>query len=462
MKRTSTIVLLAGVALGNVAFAQSNADRAYTAELMADAEGRTSLLRQSGAAESGVPALRSADGNFSLKIGGLVQARYVADFRRKDNAAGATQVVGPNDNFTHGFEMNETRISFTGNVVNPDLTYAIGWGFNSSGSASLDDAYINYAFSNGVSLRAGQFKLPILTEELVGWGQQQAVDRSTTNNFFFFSQGWSQGLQLGYRSEQFQGRVAFSDGVRTQNTPFNSAAESDYALTGRADLKLSGDWKQFDQFSSWQGAQTASLIGAAFHWQNNGGTGDGVDGTPAAKPANTAKPGVGLFLWTVDAQIKGGGWNIFGALIGSIVDPNATSTGTGTAAVNRSTNNLGVVLQGGFFATSQLEFFARWDAIFADKKNGTGGNELTSRNFHFLTLGGNYYVAPESQAAKLTTDLVFSFSKTSNLRGNLFSGSQGGTSAPGFGAVLPDAESSVRGSGKSPEIALRVQFQLMF
>ena len=52
------------------------------------------------------------------------------------------------------------------------------------------------AFANGWKAQWGQFKLPLLREELVSDGKQLAADRSIPNALF--TQGYSQGIQLGY------------------------------------------------------------------------------------------------------------------------------------------------------------------------------------------------------------------------------------------------------------------------
>src|SRR5439155_5453186 len=88
MSQTKRFLVLAGAALSlggvNAALAQqSNADetRAIVAEMLADAQTRTSLLAAGGAGHDGQFYLASPDGSFRLNVGGQIQFRYILDFR---------------------------------------------------------------------------------------------------------------------------------------------------------------------------------------------------------------------------------------------------------------------------------------------------------------------------------------------------------------------------------------------
>ncbi|MFN9974222.1 MAG: porin, partial [Phycisphaerae bacterium] len=172
-----------------------------------------------------------------MRIGGLMQFRYTANFR-----TGSTPNTTPTpatgggvtgkDKATIGFSAPRTQLNFSGNAGSPEITYYIqgnfnGTGTNTDGAFRLDDAFVKYTFDNNWDVRWGQFKLPILTEDLIGDAYQQGVDRSTTSNIF--RQQRSQGIQVGYSADVFRVLAAFSDGWRTANTDFNNGAEADYA-----------------------------------------------------------------------------------------------------------------------------------------------------------------------------------------------------------------------------------------
>jgi hypothetical protein len=454
----SKMFVIAGAALSlsGVAFAaESDTSRAYASELKADAAGRTSLA--AGGKSSGL-TITDGSGNFSMRIGGLMHFRYSANFR-----SGSTPNTNPvpatgggvtgKDKATIGFSAPRTQIYFSGNAGSPEITYYIQGNFNeksnltngvnanntpittnSNGSFQLDDAFVKYTFDNNWDVRWGQFKLPILTEDLIGDGYQQSADRSTMSNIY--RQQRSQGIQVAYSADVFRVLGAFSDGWRTANTDYNNASEADYALTFRVDGKFAGDWNQWNQFSSWQNSQFAAFLGGAIHWQQGGSTGDGLDAVANANQTN-------YLLWTVDTQIKGNGWNVFGALVGS-----HAKVRNGGPRIN----SYGWQVQGGFFATQQIELFARYDGFY-----GSRGQGLAPRTFHFLDFGLNYYLFPESQTAKITGDVLIGLSRSQGLQATNFQGT-----VPGGAAPFPDTLSGALGSPKSGEVGFRVQFQLLF
>src|SRR5690606_6952326 len=125
-------------------------------------------------------------------------------------------------------------------------------GFDRDGGAAvLEEAWAQYNFGNGWKARWGQFKLPLLREELVSSSRQLAVERSFVNEFF--TQDRSQGIELSYEQEDWRFAFAFSDGLDTENTDINSDAENDYAFTGRFEYKMAGTWSRFADFTSREG-----------------------------------------------------------------------------------------------------------------------------------------------------------------------------------------------------------------
>jgi hypothetical protein len=128
MKHTNKILVLAGAALsmsGLNALASSttvNKDeiRAIVAEMLADAQNRSSLLQgQGNAGYDKKFFLASPDNNYRLNIGGYVQFRYGINFGNDD-------VV---NEYQSGFSFRTTRLEFSGHVVNPDLKFLISGDF---------------------------------------------------------------------------------------------------------------------------------------------------------------------------------------------------------------------------------------------------------------------------------------------------------------------------------------------
>ncbi|MEN0020589.1 MAG: porin, partial [Planctomycetota bacterium] len=403
---TRTLTLIAGAALGlNGASAQTDSDRAYAAELRADAANRTSLLQAGTAGHDGNFFISDGTGNFRLNIAGNIQFQYNLNFRDDDAGAG-----NDDDDFTNGFELNRTTLDFFGNVITPDTFFKIRGEFSEvdgdgesgggQGTFELEDAFIKHHFNDNWYGIAGQIRVPMLWEEFGVDNQfQLAAERSLTNEVF--NAGYSQGIGLGYRDDTIGFIVAFDDGAQTNNTTFFGANnEADYAITGRFDWKIQGDWTQFEDFTSFRNTEgVAARIGAGVHWQENGDTGAFSGSTPAS----TAD--FGLLLYTVDAQIEGPGWNLFGAFIGRYIDFDGV-TGVGG---EEEANDFGFVVQGGFFVADQVELFARYDGVFPDDDF-----YAADEDFQTLTFGGNYYITSNSHAAKFTTDVQIFLDETTD------------------------------------------------
>lgn len=404
--------------------------RSLVQDVLADADTRASL--QSTGMTAGWDKgffLASPDGNFRLRIKGQIQFRYVLNYR--DLPSNVTDQG--QDRWTKGFENRRTKLTFEGNIFDQTWLYKVQAAFNrgnlddagvqqeDSGAAQLQDAWIQKDFENGLYLRFGQYKPPFLREELVNSARQLAVERSLVNERY--NQDYSQGVSLGFESDMFRVEGMFSDGIGDtgnvwgrsfQNSPWQETT-TEYAFTARAEFLAAGEWKQFDDFTSWNGEPFGLMIGAAVNWQRaEFGTND---------PLGPFGQQLGA---TVDASVEFGGANLYGAFVWA----NPDLDGEGTAGGDR--DELAFIVQGGFMLVPDtFEIFGRYEWADPD----TGENDL-----NLLTAGVNWYFA--KNAAKFTADVGFS---------------------------LEDFDSSYANSGagwlvgfNETQIVLRAQFQLLF
>lgn len=420
--------MLAGAALGltgvSAAMAQTSTDevRAVVSEMLADAESRSSLLAGGDAGHDG--RFFIAGDGFRLNVGGLLQFRYVLNYRDE----GGNTLDGKQDDFTHGFQRARSKVDFNGEL-NKDwffrarLTDSVG-----DSGVDFDYAYAGYKFANGWKLTFGQFKLPMLREELVSDSKQLTVDRSFTNAVF--TQNYSEGIELAYEADAWRAFFAFSDGLNSANTDFDArentasfrtSGQAEYAVTGRGEFKFAGNWDQFEDFTSPKGSDFGFMAGAAAHWQQS-------DNTFQASDIDRD-----TFQFTGDVTLKGDSWNLFGAFIGRYQDN--TSFGVGEELWD-----FGAVVQGGWRFAENTELFGRWDAIFADNDRA-----LVEDNYNFLTVGLNQYYA--GHAAKATLDVVYAFQATNGLTA--------------FGSSV-DTSTGLLGTSADGEVAVRLQFQLVF
>jgi hypothetical protein len=364
MSRTKSLWLIAGaaVSIGSTGLAQStDMSQSHARELLSDASTRTSALAQN-------------ERTFSVDVHGYTQFRYIFTHVEEEDTS-----EGEDDDAAVGFQTTRTRLSVSGNIINENWGYFVQFGFDrGDGNAGLLDAYGTYKMENGWNLMFGQFKLPLLREELVSSKFQLGWDRSPTNETF--NQDRSQGIQFGYEADAWQFMAAFSDGIATRNSDYTSGAEADWALTARLQYMWAGDWKQFRDFTSFPNSDFAGMFGVAGHYQSGGDTLGTSDTT--------------LWILTGDVSLEGNGWNAYAAGIYNNFEPDGGD----------STNNLGFVVQGGVFVAPQLEIFGRFDMTIPDDDSDLGGGD---DEFSTITAGINYYVVPESHAAKFTAGFIY-------------------------------------------------------
>lgn len=378
------------------------------AEVRLDAAARSSRLDDAaGGGWNKKYFLTDATGDNRLEFETLVQLRAMFGVRRSPDTPPADF-----EEVTQGFETRRIESNVNGNVFDKSVAFKVGFEAGASGSFSLKDAYAQFKLDNGIKLRVGQFKPPMLREELTSNKYQLTADRSVTNSVFTFSR--SQGVDVSYETDDVRVSAMLHDGRTADNTDFTSTREADLAITGRLDIKLAGDWKRFDDFTSWRGSEFAAAAGLAAHYQDGGST------------FNT--PDVSVAQVTLDASVEGDGWNAYAAFIYRNTD------GPGG-----SLSDLGFLVQGGYFFSDQVEAFARYDLVVPDD---TGGADP----FNTLTLGANYYVSPSSHTVKLVGDVIYYVDAQSET---------GGLVSPSTGQALV-------GDTEGGQASLRLQVQLIF
>lgn len=355
---------------GLVAIAGSaHAEPMLAHELRADAAARTSLLDETGSAgwEKGKFFLADASGDNRLEMSTLFQTRYQMNFRQDPGTPNFKE-------FTHGVETRRVEITFAGTILEKNLSFKIQPEFDRNGAVLLKDAWARYKWGNGVAITWGQFKGPFLREELIGNSSQLTAERSILNKTFTLDR--TQGVVVSWQGEEARLSGSVNDGKTALNTPFDSAVEADIGLTGRVEWMWAGkDWKRFDDFTSWRGSDYAGLAGLAVHYQSGGDTNATLD-----------QQVLGV---TLDAGAEGNGWNAYAAFVYRSTD---------TAGLD-TMSDFGFLAQGGLFVGNQCEVFARYDVVIPDDSNGADA-------FNTVTLGANYYLAENSQAAKITGELV--------------------------------------------------------
>ena len=395
--------------------------RGVVQDVLADADTRASF--QDSAATAGWKKgffLASPDGNFSLKVSGQLQVRYVLNSRKGNTRLGPLNP--PNTQW--GFENRRTKLSFSGNVFDKSWTYKIKGAFaRAGGDFVLEDGYVQKKFDGGLAIKVGQFKAPWMREELVSSSKQLTVERSIVNEYF--NQGFSQGIQLGYEADSFRAWAWAGDGIgsrgfgparsNSQNTNWDRTA-TNYSFAGRAEYKISGDWSQFKDFSSKRGSNSGMMAGVSAVTQRaNQNLSADADGTKVYGIT-------GDFTWDMS------GASLFVSGVWTNVDsPNAGG----------DSNPWGVTIQGGYFVTESVEAFVRYEYMDYDP------TLLTNvAKYDGFTVGGNWFI---NSSVKFSADFSYNFA-------SLAAGAFVASSA-GFRADEP---------GEDGQWAIRAQLQLLF
>ncbi len=340
------------------------------------------------------PLLRSHNDRFSLTPTGFMQFRYTA-----------TTAGEGGDDYTGGFSIRRLRLTARGRAFDPSLTYKVTASFSrSTGEADLSDGYVEWAASERVSMQAGQFKLPLLREQLDSAKRPLLVDRSLTNNIF--SQGRSQGVQLNFAAPRIRAHAAFTDGLDGDNTDLGDT-DVDWALTGRVEGLLLGDsFAPFRDVTSPRSEPRALRLGGAVHAQ---------DGE--------------LLQWTTDLTWQGGGWSLFAAAIGRHGEP--------PGEAGESFDDYGFVAGGGVYLSESLEAAVRYDVTLPD------GGRPGGSAFQTLGVGLNWYLV--GHALRISADVqVFLDDASDN------------------DLVEEDTAVGLLPEGESGDIAFRVQMQMVF
>ena len=393
-------------------------------DILADADSRANLLGDGllGGWDEGF-FIASSDGRFKLKVGGLMQERYIMNFLRVGLSPAPDAGGGSNDRWRGGFENTRTRLNISGHIFDRDTTFLIQPGFGwvdpnafASGFAGqyqtkiesrLWDAWVKFKLGDTWSAKAGIFMLPFTRESLVSDARQLAVDRSLID--YRLGLARSQGVQFTWAKDTTRAFIALSDGSITlggsdtalinQTPPWSAMGNDvDWSVTGRAEFLIQGEWEQFNEFTSPPGSQRASMFGIAVHAQNGERGGSGIP-----------QDQIGL---TADFSMNFDGGSFFAS--GTIHNQENV---LGNAGRVPNADWVGYVLQGSIYTTHTTELFMRLEGGGA-RQNSVGGDDV-----HIITSGANWYL--DGQGLKITSDFGWSLGEISTQMQNYMVGWRG-------------------------------------
>jgi hypothetical protein len=435
--------------------------RGIVQDVLADSQSRTSL--QDSGMMAGYKAgkgffLSNADGSFSLAISGQLQTRWVLNNNPGNNptfglGTGDTPFTGADargngEETSWGFQVRRAKVRFQGNVIDPSWTYAINgsfegpdtdgqvdlgfaqWGTgvpSNGGTFQFEEAYIAKELDNGITLTFGQFKTPWMREELVDSSQQLAVERSVINEFF--NQDRAVGIMANWNNDDFNVSASYNNGQASaiyQNTRYTNFSNSptDWAFSARGEWKLSGDWSDFDSFTSSPGDEQAIMVGVAAMGQRYN---QNAQALSILGVGDLSFDGTQVWGVTADISAKFGGFSLFASGVWQNYDPDYGSDVAGLNAAGLSGDSYdpwGIVLQAGYSLNDQWELFARYEEGNASFENlfnanllGAIGRDLSAAltdggNPSILTIGANYFI---NDNVKFTVDWGINFADQMDL-----------------------------------------------
>ena len=327
--------------------------------------------------------IRSLDGNYKLKINGMIQARYFATFRDLD--------PGDGDEGEAGFVLARAPVIFSGNLITPKLTYwMILQSSRNTGGTYMEECRINYEFENGLYMQVGRFRDPTFMRELdVSYTRQMGAERSY--QYAIFSTGIQEGICLSKRNDWLNVAAFITDGRGSGNpgTQMDFMNDNtDFAMSTGLDVKLCGDWTQYGDFASWPDEPLAIFIGADMHYETPE-TGDDV-------AANNLDH---FIAWTIDATVEKCGFMAFGSFVqrsslvpGENIDQSGVQFLTAYQIV-----------------PEKLEPFVRYEYIDFDGFTNVGSAKtaVADSSVNIFSVGTNWYF--KRHAAKLTFEVSHAF-----------------------------------------------------
>lgn len=382
-------------------------------DVLAEADTRSSL--QGGgmvAGYNGGAFIQSSDGNWKLKINVQLQARWLYnDAENKDSQ--------------HGFEQRRTKVKFSGHAVDSSWVYKIVPTWSRNGGSSTEDAWVGKNFEDGSWFKFGQFRQRFLRESIVSSGKQLTVERSMLENAFTY--GWSQGIEFGWKNDDTNFVVQYTDGPNEFNTTALVAPTN--AWVARAEFRFGeAVWNDFNYLTSQSGGEQGWLIGVAY--ENY----DTDNGTLEYGNANANKS----HGWTADVSYRADGWNVFGYVV--------QTTGKNTVNGNEVESS-GWLLQGGFLFNDNTELFAQYQEGEVDGSN---------MDMDAIRIGLNYWPNAGSNNIKWTTDVAWAGKTMTNGAG------VGGAPTPSADWISPGNGWRTDNVGDKNQTLIRTQLQILF
>jgi len=310
--------------------------------------------------------IRSKDGQFRLNVGAYTQVRYDVNWR--DAPAGENDVE-------KGFSINRTRIFLEGQFTSK-FDYHFRTNIDDQGDFSLLVAYLQYNIGDKWNLRGGKQFIAMSREDWML--AQDVLTTEFSPNDFTFALGTAIGLQAHYQGERQRSWLALSDGAAGHKADFPPSEPSEIALTGRWEYQASGDdWSVWDDVVGRRGRPNGILVGLAGGYQ--------------VEQDSSAFDRVAQF--NADVSFNGDGYQAMAAGSWTWRDPGAGS----------SFSNYGLLLQGGYFVTKDVQAYGQYNLVSPGDQPGN------LEAFNSVTAGVSYFPFAWTNRWKFSAEVGYLF-----------------------------------------------------
>jgi hypothetical protein len=201
--------------------------------------------------------LTTEDGNYLIRINGLIQPRYTFSTTDRNTATKAE---------TSDFELRRTRIKLSGHAHDPRLFYELQGDFRSStGDFRILDAYLGFQINDLLRIRVGQWKHQFQRETIISATKTGAVDRSmVANGVLPHGTSRIQGVEAQLRTDTHRLVVTLNEGYESFNTSLGDNT-ADVGISSRYEFKPLGDWSTLNDFTAKHDDPTGLLLAIAGH-----------------------------------------------------------------------------------------------------------------------------------------------------------------------------------------------------
>lgn len=237
--------------------------RGLVQDVLGDSATRASFLAQEWAVGYDHGAyVRATDGSASLVFGIMNQVRFVCASAYGPSAPGA------DDDTRWGFENRRVNLTFSGNLLDPTVTYLALAAYQSQsdrfvevpGTVRLMYAQVRKDLGHGVAATVGLQNVPWDVEsDFFGSSRLTTGDYSAFN--YRFGAGKQPGASVRWTTESFRVTGGAFNQLNVIAENWNALENLSFAAAGRAELKFGGDWQQFEWMSSAPGDAPGAVLG---------------------------------------------------------------------------------------------------------------------------------------------------------------------------------------------------------